>query len=252
MLLVSSFTACDGYSKSEDTSLLMTKIDDPMLGMTSILGESNAEAARKMQGHAVKSIEYKHCIENGGVYYEDLKSEVDEGNEFNDVKSIEIVDKCPPDATAKCAQGDIVDRGYYYTNSQRVLDNLKDQCLGGWTLDKNVVEEQKATAKITVNGTAHNFETNNNCIQIAGEGPVSTPLFSNESIQFGMNQMSRSSWDFNYMLPNGDGRTATLYKGMKGGYQVDFNGKKIIGKAELASTKKQSDTVDVSFDINCL
>ncbi len=237
-------------SKSKGKSLLITKISDPLLGMGSSI---NTTATRKHLGHAGEIIEYKQCMEGQADYYEDMKEEMDENNKFNDMKAIEIVDVCPAGAAAKC-DSSMTGVNYYYTNSKRVLDGFKDECsgvAGEWSQQQSVAKAKKATAIIIVNGTTHNFENNNNCIQVFGQGPISTPVFSNKAIQFGMSQ-GEKNWDFNFMIPNDDGRTVTLYKGVRGGSNTTFDGKKIKGSAKLANTNKSDDTVDVSFDINCL
>ena len=235
-------------SKSKGKSLMLTKISDPLLGMGSSM---NTSATRKALGHAGEIIEYKQCMEGVAEYYQVMKEQMDENDKFNDIKAIEIVDVCPTGAAAKC-DSSMTGVNHYYTSSKRVLDGFKNQCVNGeWSQQQDSIKAKKATATIIVSGTTHKFETNNNCIQILGQGPVSTPVFSNDTIQFGMSEM-KENWDFNFMLPKGDGKTVTLYKGVRDGSKTIFDGKKITGSAKLANVHKPDDTVDVSFDINCL
>lgn len=248
-LLSLGLSACGGESNSaskkevsqnttsNNKSLLIVKISDPLQGMS-----GNTDAQKTLMGHAADAIEYKHCREGDAGLYNAIKGEIDPNDQYNDIKSVEIVDKCPADAAAQCGTSD-----YYYTDSARVLEELKGGC-GKWTVNKEL-KAKKAKAVVTVNGVKNNFETDTNCIE-RGNG-TQTPVFANDKFQFSVSQYANKDWGFSYNVPNSDG-TVAPFKAIEKGHQVSFDGKVMTGKVKLANTIKQTEIVEVAFEINCL
>ena len=253
--LISSIVGCGGEGKSKnkngvssnassnDKSLLVMKISDPLRD-----SPGNVEALKNLMGHAADAIEYKHCREGGADLYSDIKTKIVENDEDNDIKTVEIVDKCPSDTAAQCETNGHME--YYYTESARVLDELKGGCAGKWAALKEL-KDKKAKASVMIKGKTHTFETATNCIK-RGNG-IQTPTFANDIFEFSVTQYANKDWGFGYSTPKGDG-TVTPYETVKDAYQVDFDGKVMKGnvKLKLANTLKQNEPVEVSFEINCL
>ena len=257
-LCLTSFTNADGKN-----AIMMDKVEDPLAGMVSTMGEKHVKEARKMMGHKGDITEYKHCIQNinfkGFKYmYEDMKKEASEDNQYNDIKKISLVEKCPLPANGSCDHGTRIE--YFYTSSSTLLEDQKEGCTyseeNKWitfaSTAGDVKEDTKALALITVEGKEYRFETDNNCISIMGT-PVSTPVFNNEQFSFALHQRGRDkdNWDINYMLPIvGSPGRMDLYKSKK--YQVNYDEKTIKGSAKMFKSNDIKKTVDVAFKINCL
>ncbi len=250
-LCLTSITNADAKN-----AIMMDKVEDPLAGLPVAAG------ARKMLGHKGDITEYKHCIQNinfkAFMYmYEDMKEEASEESEFNDVKQIKLIEKCPLPANGGCDQGNRID--YFYTTSKTLLEDQKEGCMyseeNKWITFESTagdVKDLKALALITVEGKEYRFETDNNCISIMGT-PVTTPVFNNEKFSFALHQRGRdkNNWDINYMLPIvGSPGRMDLYKSKK--YQVDYDEKTIKGSAKMYKTNDIKKTVDVAFEINCL
>jgi hypothetical protein len=112
-------------------AIMMDKVEDPIVGIASIMGEKNVEAARKSIGSEVATTEYKHCIQNVKSksivnLYEALKEEAAEDSEYNDVKSIELIETCPLPANGACDHGDRIE--YFYTGSKKLLQDQREGC----------------------------------------------------------------------------------------------------------------------------
>ncbi len=249
LLSLTSFTNADAKN-----AIMMDKVEDPLAGLPVAAG------ARKMLGHKGDITEYKHCIQNinfkSFMYmYEDMKEEASEESEFNDVKQIKLIEKCPLPANGGCDQGNRID--YFYTSSNTLLEHQKELCTysknNQWITFESTagdVKDSKALAIITVKGESHRFETDNNCLSIWG-APVSTPVFNNKEFSFGLHQTGKDNWDITYMLPiAGSPSEVDLYKSKK--YQVKYDEKNINGSAKMYKTNDSKVTVDVAFEINCL
>ena len=248
-LCLTSFTNADAKN-----AIMMDKVEDPLAGLP------NAAGTRKMLGHKGDITEYKHCIQNinfkAFMYmYEDMKEEASEESEFNDVKQIKLIEKCPLPANGGCDQGNRID--YFYTTSKTLLEDQKESCTyseeNKWiTFDSTAgdIKDSKALAIITVKGESHRFETDNNCISIMGD-PISTPAFNNDKFTFALHQSGKDKWDITYLLPIvGSPNKMDIYKSKK--YQINYDEKTINGSAKMYKSNDSKITVDVAFKIHCL
>jgi len=258
-----SETKTNAKSKGEGKAIMMEKRYDPLGGMESVIGKENLEKTRKMQGHAGMVVNYTHCIQNVSSsgfedWYEHLLQESKAKNPDKEIQSVTLIETCPADSVAQCDKTEAIE--YYYTNSTKVLDNLKEMCnfSGTWSTNTEYTtemkeKEKKAKATIVVEGKSYTFETDNNCLQ--SQGAISTPIFSNEHFEFSLshNYPKLKNCFARYGVPTGDGATITLYKTQNNpDCNLTYDGKVIKGNAQLSDVHKPNNKVNISFDIHCL
>ena len=117
----------------DKNALMMEKVDDPFAGMASIMGGENLAQAKSMMGNMGKKTSYKHCIQNITGDKDEFKrmskeiaKEAAENRQYNDIKSVKLIDKCPLPASGKCDYGSRVE--YFYNDSAEFLSEQKEGC----------------------------------------------------------------------------------------------------------------------------
>lgn len=150
-MLCAVIFSCDAESSSGSKKAIMMEIVNNPIGAAQ---QGFIDGLRKSQGDAVadgvlsnkhmETVKYQHCIQNIGINaeefkddFEDRKRMMEENVDFNDVKSIELVSRCPENAIAKCEDkfGVVVD--YYYADSLQMLKIQQQDC----TLDDIDLED---------------------------------------------------------------------------------------------------------------
>jgi len=138
---------------AEKNALILEMVHDPFQGLESVMGKENVAKARSMQGEEGKTVSYRHCIQNISNSKESLKEEAAyreeeraEGGEFNDTKSVTLIDECPLPANGKCDKGSRIE--YFYTDSSKLLEDQKEGCeyfKKKWTSFDATNDDAKAT-----------------------------------------------------------------------------------------------------------
>ena len=133
LLTLTLFFLVSTINAEKRNALMMEKVDDPLAGMASIMGSGNLAQAKSMMGDMGKTVSYKHCIQNISGDKDEFKrmskeiaQEAAENGQYNDIKSVTLIDKCPLPANAKCDHGSRVE--YFYSDSVEFLNDQKEGC----------------------------------------------------------------------------------------------------------------------------
>ena len=118
---------------SEKNAIMLEKINDPLSGLVATMGAENVAKSRSQMGKSGKIIEYKHCIHNIStdkdsflMMVQEMSEEVEEGGQFNDTKSVTLIETCPLPADASCDHGNRIE--YFYSASNELLEEQKEGC----------------------------------------------------------------------------------------------------------------------------
>jgi hypothetical protein len=117
----------------EKNAVMLEKVDDPLAGMASIMGAGNVAQVKSMMGDKSKATNYKHCIQNitgDKAFFKkmanEMAEEAAENGQYNDIKSVTLIEKCPLPANGKCDHGSRVE--YFYNDSVEFLNDQKEGC----------------------------------------------------------------------------------------------------------------------------
>ncbi len=133
ILLTTLFCIMGNVNAAEKNAIMMNKFEDPLAGMIDIMGVDNVAQSRNQMGAAGKIVEYKHCIQNISIkkasfkrMEKEMAEEATDGGQYNDTKSVTLIDKCPQAANASCDHGNRIE--YFYTDSSKLLEDQKEGC----------------------------------------------------------------------------------------------------------------------------
>jgi len=128
MLCIASYT-----NAAENNAVMLEKVSAPLAGMENIIGADNLAQAKGMMGDEGKAKSYRHCIQNISGYkvffkrmVKEMVEESTEDGQYNDIKSVTFIEKCPLPAKGQCDHGNRIE--YFYTDSATVLEVQKEGC----------------------------------------------------------------------------------------------------------------------------
>lgn len=133
VLSIMLFCLASYVYSAEKNAVMLEKFDDPLAGMVGVMGAENVAKSRSTMGAEGKIVDYKHCIHNISGHKESFKmmakemaEESAENGQYNDTKSVTLIETCPLPANGGCDHGNRVE--YFYTDSSTLLKDQKEGC----------------------------------------------------------------------------------------------------------------------------
>ena len=138
-------------------TVIIDKIENPLIELEAVVGKEIADQMRHNQASIGQIIQYQHCIRNISTKkYTKLQKEMIRKPNYSGIKSMAVIETCPLHAAAQCVK--IASADYYYSESNQLLESLKQKCevSGTWFDFTN-----KHLANTSVSYSDHRFPDGN-------------------------------------------------------------------------------------------
>jgi len=108
-------------------TVIIEKINDPLIELEMVVGKQMVDQMRKNQASIGQTISYKHCIRNISTKkYTKLQEALAKKKSIAGIKGMTPIESCPLNASAQCVK--IGSADYYYSQSDQLLESLKQKC----------------------------------------------------------------------------------------------------------------------------